>query len=75
MENKIYRLCGEKGMMEEIKPVGELPIGTRIFAFGAGMYEQVFCVTSPKTERGIEICLVSNYHEDAYFFSPSKIFR
>jgi len=72
MENKVYRLFGEKGMMEEINPVGELPIGTRILAFGAGMCETEYCVTGNKTAHGQEICLISNYNENGYFSSPRR---
>lgn len=72
MENKVYRLFGEKGMMEEIKPVGELPIGTRILAFGSGMCQTEYCVTGSKTAQGQEICLISNYNEDSYFSAPRK---
>jgi len=70
---KVYSLFGKNGMMEEIKPVGELPIGTRILAFGALMSDQVFCITSGMTDRGQKMCLVSNYYEDAYF-SPTHYF-
>lgn len=73
MEAKVYSLFGKNGVMEEIKPVGELPVGTRILAFGAGMSDQVFCITGSKTERGQEMCLVSNFYEGAYF-SPRHYF-
>lgn len=60
-------------MMEEIVPVSELAIGTKIFAFGAGMSEQVFCITEPKDSNGAqEMCLVSNYYGEAYFSPRSK---
>ncbi len=72
MKAEVYSLNSNTGLMAKINPVSELPIGTRIFAFGPGMYDQVFCVTSPKTERGIEICLVSNYYEDTYFSTPRQ---
>lgn len=61
------------GLLEESKPVAELPIGTKVFAFGAGMADQVFCITSGITQRGQRMCLVSNYYEDAYF-SPVHYF-
>ena len=61
--------------MEEIVPVGELPIGTKVMAFGFGMCEQVFCITGPKESNGShEMCLISNYYEDAYFSSPRTKF-
>ena len=68
-----FRLNVE-GKLEKIEPVNELPIGTRIFAFGAGMSDQIFCITGPKTKRGQEMCLVSNWYPDAYFSTPRLYF-
>lgn len=75
METKVYSLFGKNGVMEEIKPVGELPIGTKIYAFGAGMSESVYCISGPKDSIGSqEMCLVSNYYEGAYFSAPRTRF-
>jgi Large polyvalent protein associated domain 29 len=68
MDKKVYSLFGKNGMMEEIKPVGELPIGTKVFAFGYGNSEQIFCITSGSNQHNQqEMCLISNYYEGAYF--------
>jgi len=55
-------------MMQEIKPINELPIGLKIYAFGFANCESIYCITSPRLENGTqEMCLISNYYEDAYF--------
>lgn len=68
-----FRLNGE-GKLEKIEPVKELPIGTKIYAFGAGMSDQYFCITGPMTNRGQEMCLVSNWYPDSYFSTPRQYF-
>lgn len=61
---------GKSGSLEKLEPFTELPIGLRVYAFGVGMSQSIYCVTGPMTERGQEICLVSNWCRDAYFASP-----
>lgn len=73
--NKVYSMFTRSGKPEEIKPIGELPIGTKILAFGAGMSESVYCITGPKNiNNSQEMCLVSNYYEGAYFSAPRTQF-
>lgn len=68
MEGKMYRLFGKNGTMEEVKPHGSLPIGTKVVAIGFAGVEQIFCLTSEQNEHGIqEMCLISRYSEESYF--------
>lgn len=68
MESKKFLLFGKNGVMEELKPQGELPIGMRVYAFGGGMSEQTFCVTGPRNTNGQqEVCLVDDFDERDYF--------
>lgn len=59
-----------EGRLEKIEPVKELPIGMRVYAFGAGMCEQYYCITGPMTSSGQEMCLTSNWYPDSYFSTP-----
>lgn len=66
MEGKHYRLTGTG--LEEMLESGELPIGMKIYAFGAGMSDSTYCVTSTRNDRGQqEVCLVENYYDGSYF--------
>ena len=66
MEGKHYRLTGTG--LEEMIESGELPIGMKIYAFGAGMSDSTYCVTSTRNDRGQqEVCLVENYYDGSYF--------
>lgn len=69
--NKIYSLTANG--LQEIKPIPALPIGMKIFAFGAGMSAQTYCIAEEKNERGYKIVLTSKYYEDSYF-SPIQYF-
>ena len=46
MEGKHYRLTGTG--LEEMVESGELPIGMKIYAFGAGMSDSTYCVNINK---------------------------
>ena len=59
--------------LKKLKKQKELPVGTKIVAYGAGMEEQTFCVTSEMTSRGQEVCLVSNYYQTSYFLPRNYI--
>lgn len=69
METKVFKM-NNKGLINEVQPTTELPIGLRIYAFGAYMSESIYCITGPMTEKGQEICLISSWNPDAYFTSP-----
>ncbi len=67
--NEVF-VFGKSGSLEKLEPFKELPIGLRVYAFGVGMSQSIYCVTGPMTERGQEVCLVSDWCRDAYFSSP-----
>ncbi len=62
------------GGLKEAVEAPELPIGMRIYAFGAGMSDQLYCVTSKRDSRGLQkVVLTSNFYEDAYFAPEGTI--
>ena len=63
-----------EGGLEKIEPVKELPIGMRVYGFGAGMCEQYYCITGPMTSKGQQMCLTSNWYPDSYFSTPRHDF-
>lgn len=66
MEEEHYILT--RTGLEILDKTKEYPIGLKIYAFGAGMSDSVYCVTSPRDQRGLqEVCLVTKYHEGDYF--------
>jgi hypothetical protein len=66
METKVFRFTAHG--MEEIKKTPSLPIGSRVYAFGAGMSDYTFAVYSEPDSRGLQkmVNIGSNY-EGAYF--------
>ncbi len=66
-------MMNRNGMLEKAEETKEFPVGTKIVAYGAGMEEQTFCVTSEMTSRGQEVCLVSNYYQTSYFLPRNYI--
>lgn len=66
MEAKHYILT--RTGLEILEKTKEFPIGLKIYAFGAGMSDSVYCVTSLRDQRGLqEVSLVTKYHEGDYF--------
>lgn len=66
METKTFRFTGHG--LEEIKKTPSLPIGSRIYAFGAGMADYTFAVYSDPDDRGHQkIVKISSNFECAYF--------
>lgn len=51
-KGKAYSLFGKSGMMEEIKPITNLPIGCKIFAYGYGMEATEGAIISQADEFG-----------------------
>lgn len=49
---KAYSLFGKSGMMEEIKPIPNLPIGCKVFAYGYGMEATEGAIISQVDEFG-----------------------
>lgn len=54
--------------------LNELPIGMRVYTFGAFGSESIYCITGPMTKRGQEMCLISRWNPNAYFASPKDYF-
>lgn len=56
--------------LQKAQPLNELPIGMKVYAYGAFGSESIYCITGPMTKRGQEMCLISNWNPNAYFASP-----
>lgn len=66
MEGKHYIFTANG--LKKLEEFQEFPIGLRIYAFGAGMSDNTYCITSERNERGEqEACLVQPDDEDNYF--------
>lgn len=64
MESEVYTLA--KGGLKRLSEHPELPKGTIIYAFGAGMEESIWATTG----KGDEIVKLSPNDSDSYFSSP-----
>lgn len=68
---KAYSMFGKSGMMEEIKPIPNLPIGCKIFCYGFGMSERVGAIISERDTNGsYRGVYISDY--DSGFFTFDK---
>lgn len=54
MENsgKVYSLFGKSGVMEEIKSIPVLPIGSKIYSYGYGMSKKIGAIISEADSKG-----------------------
>jgi len=62
-ETKVFSLFGNSGIMEEIKPIGNLPIYSRVIAYGFAMAEYVYAVIDDNNN----LVKMSTNREDDYF--------
>jgi len=58
--------------LQKAQPLNELPIGMKVYAYGAFGSESIYCITGPMTKRGQEMCLISRWSPNAYFASPKN---
>lgn len=64
--SKHYRLFGENGKMEEVKPTGALPMYCKIYSYGFGMSLKEAAVISPADEHGTYKAVFMSEYEPGF---------
>lgn len=65
---QVFNFTAEGLQEAKVKP--NLPIGSRIFAFGAGMADYIYAVCGDADQNGAQKCVKMGTHYEGDYFSP-----